>query len=251
MNAISKPVLNIFAISHFCEKARWTLDYFDMDYDVSYLAPGLHMVFSKKLKLPATALPILIANGEVVQGSSQIIDWAEEQNPESGKSLDPSSDIEKCLEIEKRLDDVAGVHVRRIYYSEALISYPDKVRQVFSNDLTFLNKMALRGFWAMVRKQMIKMMDLGSEQRKESKSILEDELDWLHGLLSDGRAYLSGDKFSRVDLTAASLLSPLAVPKEHPVYSPETMPPQMASDQQLWHDRPSIEWVRGMYSRYR
>lgn len=251
MNAISEPVLNIFAISHFCEKARWTLDYFDMGYGVSYLAPGLHVVFSKKLKLPATTLPILIANGEVVQGSSQIIDWAEKQNPESEKSLVPSSDIEKCNEIEKRLDGIAGIHVRRMYYSEALISCPDKVRQVFSNDLTFLNKMALRGSWKIVRKLMIEGMDLGPEQREESKSILEDELDWLDGMLSDGRQYLSGDKFSRADLTAASLLSPLAVPKEHPVYRSETMPPQMASDQKLWHDRPSIKWVRSMYSRHR
>ncbi|MGB3730086.1 MAG: glutathione binding-like protein, partial [Thermodesulfobacteriota bacterium] len=166
-------------------------------------------------------------------------------------SLAPSADLEKCLEIEKRLDDIAGVQVRRLYYSESLMDSPAEVRQIFAKDLTFFNKMVLRGSWGMVRKVMIKSMDIGKEQREDSKEIINQELDWLDDILSDGRQFLVGDKFSRADLTAASLLAVIVTPKEHPVYNDIAIPPKMTADMKNWQDRPSIKWVRNIYSQHR
>ncbi len=251
MSINNKPKLYIFVHSHFCEKGRWTLSRHGVDFEPAYLAPGLHIAFAKKHKLPATSLPILFVNGDKIQGSSAIIDWAEAQCGEPEKSLAPLSDADNCAEIEKRLNDRAGVHVRRFYYSEALVEYPDRVRQVFSNDLSFFPRILLRGMWPIVRKTMIEMMDLGDEQREDSKRIIEEELDWLDDKLSDGRKYLVGDKFSRVDLTAASLLSPIVRPKEHPAYNKVSMPPKMVSDMETWSDRPSIKWVRDIYREHR
>ena len=227
------------------------MNHFDIDFDTSYIAPGLHVVFAKKLKLSATTLPILIVDKEAIQGSANIIDWAQRHSSKSSKSLMPSSDIEKCLEVEKRLDDVAGVHIRRFYYSEAVVGHPHELRRIFSKDLSFMNKMVLRGSWSMVRKLMIKGMDLGKDQREESRDIIEDELDWLDDMLSNDGSFLVGDRFSRADLTAASLLAPIASPNEHPVYNDIVLPPKMKSDMQIWQDRPSIKWVRNIYSQYR
>lgn len=251
MSINNKPKLYNFIHSHFCEKGRWTLNHHGVDFEPVYLAPGLHIAFAKKHKLPATSLPILFVNGDKIQGSSAIIDWAEGQCAKPEKSLTPTADRQECAELENRLDDRAGVHVRRLYYSEALVEYPDRVRQVFSNDLSFFPKILLRGIWPTVRKTMIEMMDLGAEQREDSKHIIEEELDWLDDKLSDGRKYLVGDKFSRADLTAASLLSPIVRPKEHPVYNKISMPPKMVSDMETWSDRQSIKWVRDMYREHR
>jgi len=252
MSLNNKPKLYIFVHSHFCEKGRWALNHINIEFEPAYLAPGLHIAFAKKHNLPATSLPILCMNREMIQGSCRIIDWAERRCADPEKSLTPSSDMVKCSEIEKRLDDRAGVHVRRLYYSEALIEYPDRVRQVFSNDLGFFQKTMLRGMWPVVRNRMIKMMDLGPEQREDSKRIIEEELYWLDDKLSNGRKYLLGDTFSRADLTAASLLSPIVRPREHPVYNDRVkMPPKMLADMEKWNARPSIKWVRDMYSRHR
>lgn len=251
MTTIKKPVLNIFVHSHYCEKARWTLDHFGVDFDTSYITPGLHVVFAKKHKLPETTLPILVMDGEVVQGSANIISWAEEKYSNPSNSLAPSADLEKCQEIEQRLDDIAGVQVRRLYYSESLMDSPAEVRQIFAKDLTFFNKMVLRGSWGMVRKVMIKSMDIGKEQREDSKEIINQELDWIDDILSDGRQFLVGDKFSRADLTAASLLAVIVTPKEHPVYNDISIPPKMTADMKNWQDRRSIKWVQGIYRQYR
>lgn len=248
---MSKPVLYIFAISHYCEKACWALNYLDIDYEVSYLPPGFHLFIAKKIGAPGSSLPILVADGQVVQGSAEIIDWAEAVAAAGAKHLTPNTSREACLEVEKRLDDVIGVHARRYYYSEALVDHPETVRSIFTKDLTLFHKMLLSGTWRVVRKRMIDLMDLGPEQGQDSKHIVEGELSWLDGLLSDGRRFLVGEQFSRADMTAASLLAPLASPKEHPTYADLRLPPRVAADLVSWENRPSINWVREIYGQYR
>jgi glutathione S-transferase len=94
-------------------------------------------------------------------------------------------------------------------------------------------------------------MDLGPEQRQESRRIVEGELGWLDGLLADGRHFLLGNRFSRADITAASLLAPLALPKEHPTYGMLAVPPRARADLALWAERPSLAWVRRIYHDHR
>ena len=78
---MTTPVLYVFAISHYCEKARWTLDYLGLDYTLRHLAPGAHRRLANKLGAPASTLPILVLGDEdgdkFIQGSSAIINWAE------------------------------------------------------------------------------------------------------------------------------------------------------------------------------
>jgi glutathione S-transferase len=245
-----RPKLYIFAISHYCEKARWTLDYLQIDYELKYTAPGLHMSLARKWGLPATSLPILDLGTEVIQGSAAIIDWADKITG-TDRSLTPSEHRDEVLEIEKRLDDIAGVHTRRMFYSEALIEHPDTVRPIFTKDLNLYKALVIRAIWPKVRTMMIKRMDLGREQGEESKAILNAELDWLDSMLADGREFLVGDALSRADIAAAALFSPLAEPEEHPTYAILNMPPRAQATADQWRERPSIQWVRGVYRHYR
>jgi glutathione S-transferase len=248
---MSKPILYVFAISHYCEKARWALDYLDIAYEIRYLAPGLHRDIAKKLGVPHTSLPILAAGDHVVQGSAAIIDWADARSATTAKRLTPSTAREECVGLEKRLDDVAGIHARRYYYSEAMVDHPETVRPIFTKDIPILHKLLVGWRWNLIRKLMIERMDLGPEQREDSKRILEGELNWLDGLLFGGRNFLVGNQLSRADIAAASLLAPLATPPEHPTYARLRLPPRCAAEVANWESRPSIKWVRAIYREYR
>jgi len=249
--ATFKPVLYVFAISHYCEKARWALDYLGIDYELRFVAPGEHRQIAKKLGAPGSSVPYLLADGQVIQGSAAIIDWADDTAPPGGKCLTPNADRDKCEQIEKRIDDIAGVHIRRYYYSEALVEYPQTVRPIFTRDLPLAKKLLIRIAWGKIRDLMIAGMDLGAKQGQASKDIVEGELNWIDDLLSGGRAYLVGDRFSRADIAVASLLAPLALPPQHPTYGTITHPPRMAGDVANWEERPCIQWVRGIYARHR
>lgn len=241
------PTLYIFTISHYCEKARWALETLGVAHTVRPIAPGLHVKKAKKLGLKRGSLPYLTDGSKVIQGSAGIIDWAETR---SGKTLD-AGDMTTAREVEARLDDVAGVHTRRMFYSEAIPHYPETVLPIFEKDLGFIPKMIVRKKWPMVCSMMIKGMDLGEAQGLESQNILEGELDWLDDLLSDGRQYLVGDTFSRADITAASLLGPLVNPPKHPASGLIDLPPNVTKTVAGWAERPALNHIRRIYAEHR
>jgi glutathione S-transferase len=249
---LSLPVLYVFAISHYCEKARWALDFLGVEYELRNLSPGPHVQLTKQLGATGSSLPLLVSEDGVVQGSGSIIDWAESAVSDPSRHLSPDSELkEECRALEQRLDAVAGVHVRRYYYSEAIVEHPDIVRPIFTRDLEASERQLLDENWGLVRQLMIGAMDLGPGQWQESRRIVEDELDWFDGLLTDGRRFLLGDRFSRTDLSAASLLAPLALPKEHPTYGVLEVPPRARADLALWAERPTLSWVREIYREHR
>ena len=53
------------------------------------------------------------------------------------------------------------------------------------------------------------------------------------------------------DITAASLLAPLACPAQHPVYGERAYQEGMRAALQEWEGRPGIAWVRRLYATRR
>ena len=73
--------LYTFTISHFAEKARWSLDYKGIPYQEKRLVPGSHIPIVKRIA-PSTFVPVLQDAGRIIQGSSAIIDYVDELSPE-------------------------------------------------------------------------------------------------------------------------------------------------------------------------
>jgi glutathione S-transferase len=247
------PVLYVFAISHYCEKARWALEYLGVEHQLRHVAPGEHGQIAKRLGAARSSVPYLSVGARVIQGSADIVDWADASASAERPRLTPAGnrDHAACVQIEQRIDDIAGVHVRRFYYSEAIVDCPETVRPIFTRDLPFTKKLLVTAAWGKIRKLMIAGMDLGATQGQESRRIVAGELDWIDELLADGRPYLVGNQFSRADIAVASLLSPLVIPPQHPVYANLELPPGIAACVAEWNSRPSIQWVRDIYARHR
>jgi glutathione S-transferase len=98
---------------------------------------------------------------------------------------------------------------------------------------------------------MLQKLDIGSSAASESRARLEAELDWLDAKLADGRPYLAGNRFSRADLTVASLLSTFAKPKEMPLYYTMMTPEAITKDVHRWSERPVMRWVLTQYRTHR
>jgi hypothetical protein len=105
--------------------------------------------------------------------------------------------------------------------------------------------------WNKICQHMVRGLDLGVEQGRESRQIIETELNWLDQLLAGNRRFLGGERFSRADIAAASLLSPLVLPPQHPTYHNMQLPPGLAADTADWQERPSMRWIRDIYRDYR
>ena len=248
---MSQTVLNVFTISHFCEKARWAFEYLGVPHRVQVLAPGAHLQLARQHGLRRGALPFLITDTGCVQGSAEVVTWAEQAASSDAATLSTDATRDTIAAIESRLDDVVGVHSRRHFYSEAVLTQPKAVRSIFMMQQPVLQRLKLFAAWGTICKLMARGMDLGPAQREESRDILEREFDWLDGLLSDGRPYLAGDVFSRADIAAASLLAPAVRPPDHPLHGLFVSPPLHDADVARWSDRPTARWVCAMYAQHR
>jgi CRP-like cAMP-binding protein len=71
-----------FRISHYCEEARWALDWHGIAYEEINWPPGVHMVLAKSCGAKETSLPLLDGR-TVIQGSGAIIDWTDRQTQDS------------------------------------------------------------------------------------------------------------------------------------------------------------------------
>src|SRR6516162_2522924 len=98
---------------------------------------------------------------------------------------------------------------------------------------------------------LMRMYDVKPSAAAESRARLEAELDWLDSKLAGDRTYLAGDRFSRADLTVASILANFARPKELPPEHGMQGPDALAADVTRWSKRPVMRWVITQYERPR
>src|SRR6478752_7003094 len=92
------------------------------------LATRRTRILAKRCGAKGTTLPILLDGGMVIEGSGAIIDWAETKAQDCTRSLTPQANLSEAQEIERRADEVIGVHVRSLAYAEMLPSYSHLVK---------------------------------------------------------------------------------------------------------------------------
>jgi glutathione S-transferase len=247
----TKPRLVTFPTSHFCEKGRWALDWHGIAFDEITWAPGLHRVLAARAGAKGSSLPLLFGDGEVVEGSGAIIDWAERHAPDPGRSLAPSANVDAATAIEHRADAGIGIHVRRLAYALLLPRHADVVKGAMLKSASGWHRLAGTLTWPLVRRLIASRYDVGPGAAADSRANIETELDWLDGLLADGRPYLAGDRFSRADLTVASLLAPFTRPVEMPVYRDMRVPEALAADIGRWRERPAMRFALAQYRDHR
>ncbi len=240
-----------FAISHYCEKARWALDWHGIDYREISWPPGVHVMLARRAGAKQAALPILLAGDDIIEGSDAIIDWAETHSDGASDSLMPPGQSEIARQVEARLDKIVGVNTRRLLCAHAL---PDQTR--FVKPMLFANTSPLPRFaanlmWPVSKKLMARMYRTSGDAAAESRAILEREFAWLEKLLTSGNTYLTGKKFSRADLTAASLVALFAQPEEMPTYRDAQFPDELADTIEQWSSRPLFSWVKEIYREHR
>ncbi|MCJ7528473.1 MAG: glutathione S-transferase N-terminal domain-containing protein [Methyloceanibacter sp.] len=244
----TRPKLLTIGISHFCEKARWALDWHGVDHDEASWPPGVHAIMARRYGAKSTALPILVIDqSDLIQGSGAIIDWADQNAEDVARRLT----VANALEIERRADAVIGIHIRRLSYAKMLSRSAHLAKPALFHKASPSHRLVATMMWPVTRRLMIKAMDLGPGAAAQSHSILEAEFDWLDGILADGRPYLAGEHFSRADIAVASFLAPIVQPKEMPAFHNMALPQSLLSDFQRWRGRPVMRWTATQYRQHR
>ena len=197
-----------FPHSHYCEKARWALDYKGCVFQQVPILPGFHL-WTVRRYAPRTSVPVLLLGDRAVQGSTEIIDFLEATVPT--RPLSPSVEKERarCLSLENEMDLALGVPIRQILYHR-LLAYPSYIRHCFAHSLPLFKQMLFSLSYPLLQKKIYQVYVKSDEEAMQARRIFDETLDKLGNHLA-GKQYLVGDQFSRADLTVAAMLSLLVI----------------------------------------
>ncbi len=228
--------LIVLAPSHYCERARWVLDHRGIAYVEERWAVGPHVPLARRMA-GGTSLPILRTDTAVMQGSGRILDWA------GVPGGDP--------DLEARFEGRIGGLVRQFLYAGTLgTPVAARVRDLLLEGVAPWQAVAGWLAWPAIRRLMVTSLDARPERLPSLTQAIEAELDWFEARL-DGRPHLVGEAFGRADLTAASLLAPLAGPPERATRRSVPWPPIVADALARWRARPALRWVLATYATHR
>lgn len=238
-------VLNTFAVSHFCESARWTLDYKGVEYTEESWAPLLHVTRTWRMK--RTYTPILRIGGEVLQESAAICEYIEEHFPEP--TLIPKEHREDVLRLADEARSI-GPHVRRMAY-HAVGQNAELLQKAWALNVGPLEARIQQIVFPLSRRMAFKAMKIDEAHAKKSEQFVREYLSDRDTWFASGRNYLVGERFTLADLTLAAMLSPLARPTEHPFYPHMDLGAASEALIESFRGYQLLDWVRRCYAEHR
>jgi glutathione S-transferase len=248
------PTLVTIPFSHFCEKARWALDWARVSYEEEGHVPGMHRRAVARAKGKPGSVPILLLDGEgVLDDSPQIVRWADSRAT-SDRKLFPSGgrELEEALTLERHLDLHLAPHTRRFAYFHIL---PDRARtlRLFGVATPRGEHTLVRLAFPLLRRFMRGKMSIDEENALKSRDRIRAIFDEIDARLADGRPYLMGDRFGAVDIAFAAFAAPLLHPPEHPYQKVphEHLPPALADEMRELRERPAGAFALWTYRERR
>jgi len=253
---VKSLTLYTFAMSHFSEKIRWTLDASGLQYKevvmtpFLHLAPALLMGGQGETTLPILKVRQLDGKVEYVQDSTDILQWLDQhEGPLPVMPIDRMT-REDALDIEERFDAI-GQDVARFLYLTSL-EHDDEIIELWTRHARPGQARLVRLLFPLIKWGFKRRLRVTPAAAAQSELRIQQALAWLDGRLSDGRLYLTGNQLSVADITAASILAPLACPVQHPLYGTDTFRNRVGRAPASWLDnRPCVAWVRRLYDAHR
>lgn len=238
------------AISHYCEKVRWAMDYLDIEYTEENHAPPSHRQYTARHG--GTTVPVLVTEQQAFTDSHEILQYLDSISP--NKKLYPADPqlCEGVKALEKLFDEKLGVATRIWGYYYA-IQKPLKVAIAWGIKAPLRER--IKTIFAVPKiPQVLKTFynitpetkDTALEDVKEVFAVVNQELD-------SEREYLVGDRLSAADITFAALASPILRPHHHPIYSSDLA--QVSAERALVMEElrstPAGRFVQRMYQEHR
>jgi glutathione S-transferase len=249
------PTLVTIPFSHFCEKARWSLQHAGVAFDEEGHVPGIHRFAVQQARGRPGSVPVLVIDGQARRGvlddSPLIVRWADRHAPADRKLLPPHSSplYSEALALERHLDHEFAPHVRRLAYFHLL---PDRALtlQLMAVGTPRLEHTVVRGAFPLLRLLMRRAMRIDADGATRSRDKVRRAFDDVGRRLSDGRPYVLGDRFGVADLAFAAFAAPLLRPPEHPYGRPRPLE-GLASEVATLRETPAGAHVLRMYREHR
>jgi glutathione S-transferase len=238
-------------VSHYCERARWALDYCGIDYVEEQHLQMIHARHAKQAGGRHTC-PVLVTKDSALDDSRDIVEFAD-ANASADRRLYPEGDSRADVEtIERSLEGEFGVESRRLAY-HYFLQVGGLFHKYNGASAPRWEKAALRVSFPFLKKRVMRYLRVNPATVAAAEDIVAGHLDRVAEMLADGREYLAGDRFTAADLTFAALCAPLVVPAQYgiPLPSLDEIPKRLRPAFEGYRRHPAGKHALRVYQRHR
>lgn len=247
----SAQTLYQFHFSHFNERARWACDYKGLQVTTKLLIPGTHIFTTRKLTNGlSTSTPILEANGEIIAGSDNILKWLDREIPDKPLTYDDPTLAGQVDEVTELFENLVGAPFRRTYFDFVMREHPGLLTRMFSLGKGTSTRVTMQLLEPIIGRALRKMDNITPETVNEGMANISIALDEVVARTKD-TGFLVGDRFTKADLTAATLLCGTCWPRSLSFTIPEDVRPIFEEWSSPWINHPGADWVRHICDTYR
>ena len=237
-----------FQGSHFCEKARWALDYKNIPHTRRTLGGGY--LVRAWWRTGRANLPILVTDDGAIGESSLIIAETERIAPLPALYPRNPAERERALGLESYLDAQLGHQIRTAALLSPLLHEPAFVARFAGMGLRRGAQRTFAAVAPLFARFYRWRHGIRASGEAAARANVEQVLDRLGSELG-GRDYLVGGSFSVADLTASALLGSLVGAPEVPHPLPQPLPASIVRYRKELLLHPTSRWVLEMYRRHR
>ncbi len=240
-------------ISHYCEKARWALDWAGLRYTEDAHLQVFHYLPVRRAGGRRT-VPVLVHPDGVLLSSTDILSFADERCSAERRLL-PRQAQERA-EVEQliaRFDESLGPAGRLLLYHHLLTEAPQLAPKYGCTGVPAWQRKLLPLAFPLVRLFLQRRLHISHETAEQAHRLCQQSLDYVAVRLKAGLPYLVGDRFSGADLTFAALCAPLLMPPGYGV--PLPLVPELPTDfgriVTSFREHPAGRFALDMYKRHR
>lgn len=245
-----KPRLIAIALSHYCEKVRWALDYLDIDYVEEDHTPFFHRQYTSRYG--GTSVPVLVTEDKALTDSHDILQYLDSIS--GNKKLYPQDPQlrDRAIALEKLFDEKLGVATRLYGYYYAL-DKPFSIAIAWGIKAPFIERIKTVLSFPKIPKLLKQFYNITPETKDVALEDVKEVFALVNRELGSDKQYLVGDCLSAADVTFAALASPILRPPNHPIYSSNLskMSPERLLIVEELRATPAGQLVMRMYREHR
>jgi len=238
--------------SHYCEKARWALEYAGIPYREEGHPPLLHRLATKMGRGGRTT-PVLVAGNRVLPDSTDILQYIDVEHADGWRPYPTDSQLRvEAEELEEVFDTRLGPHTRRLAYYHLLQDDRLFLASVLAG-VGGVERALFRALAPVIKQLMRVGMKIDEEGAERSLGFVRNVFDMVGELLEDGRSFLVGKAFSAADLTFAALAAPVVLPRNYgsPLPPLSELPSELLALVEEFRSMPAGGFALRMYRDHR